>query len=103
MELTLDTELFETLEEAVAYEYVLRTSGLDLADRIKSESTSLANRMIQHGVWTVDELEENRSLNKKVTLAGWHEGKRVSSLYYLKIGLHGVNTPYWIKDSYGTL
>jgi hypothetical protein len=60
MKISVNTDCFDELEQAIAYQYVLRSSGYDRAERIKPEYLDLGNRLVHTEIWDSDKLSEER-------------------------------------------
>ena len=96
MKINANTDCFDELEEVIAYQYVLRSSGYDMAERIKPEYLDLGNRLVDAGVWDGDKLDEERIIPTP------HEVKvlttfNVSGHLYANISIPEIpGSDYWI-------
>ena len=96
MKISVNTDCFDELEEVIAYQYVLRSSGYDMAERIKPEYLDLGNRLVHAEIWDSDKLDEERIIPTP------HEVKvlttfNVSGHLYANISIPEIpGSDYWI-------
>ena len=103
MKISVNTDCFDELEEVIAYQYVLRSSGYDMAERIKPEYLDLGNRLVHAEIWDYDKLSEERiAADSAETEPKTHEVKvlttfNVSGHLYANISIPEIpGSDYWI-------